>query len=193
MAKVDLNRVLNINNHSMTVFDKGFPVVLKNYKNNPRTVYDYLEGEETWMLNARVSEVRNLPIPFRDHHLVVSRETLRAVQEIEVRLLKRAGLMEWLIAQKEQLLKESKVPLSVKDKLQSINPRNIERKWPEFNQWLHDNILPEDIQQLLIDIKKYVAREDLWCPGPRVKNETGDVIACRGLMQMDSFWKGILW
>lgn len=189
-----LCKVVNLNNHKMVVVDNLRAYSLESRKDTPRTEYNYQAGDASWKLNAGVSTIKNLSLPMKQLggyvNLVVSRETLRAVNEIEARLLKKADLWKWLTIQKHILKAEG---TSLKKKLRRINSYNVEREWPEFDSWLTLSIPSNERIKFLEDIKKYVLREDLWSPGPRVKDKNEQVIACEGLIQIDSFWKGILW
>ena len=190
----DYNCIFNITNHKMKVEDNGKIIVLKNMKANPRTEYDYKRVDDsTWELEAVVSGIKDLPPKFQGKQLVVSRETLRAVNELEANILKKYDLWGWLIRYKQIRELESQEDFNIKDKLHKINSKNTERVWPDFYYWVNDNIPTEEHEDFYVNLKRYVGRDDLLSPGPRTKDADGNVVACKGLMTIKSFWDGVLW
>lgn len=167
---------LNLCNHQMIVKVGKVAVELAAYKNTPRTTYDHVidPAFPEFGRVASVQGIKNLPMPLSNLNLVVSRETLRAVNEIETRLLKTKNLWVWL--------KDNN--FNIHKKVQRINSRNVSKRWPAFHKWMQDNIEAKDQELFIKDLKRYVGRKDLWSPGPRIKSTDGKVVACNGLIRI---------
>jgi hypothetical protein len=125
-------------------------------------------------LKAVANKVNNLPLPLRNVNIVVSRECVRAINEIARRLLGRNGLKQWLQYNGYSL-----------KKFRHISVKNMRKKWPELKQWFDEHIPEEEHHEFLRELRRYVGRTDIWSPGPRIRDKQNKVIACKGLIRID--------
>jgi hypothetical protein len=61
---------------------------------------------------------------------------------------------------------------------------NIKKRWPELKAWMDDHVPNNQQREFLRTLKRYVGRTDLWSPGPRIRGKDGEVVACKGLIQI---------
>jgi len=171
---------LNLNNHLTVIEFKGERLELPAYKNTPRVEYSSVEHPKFPEFGQIIlaSNVKNLPLPMKGLNLVVSRETLRAVNEIEHRVLNK----EWKGSSIQDWLDEN--DLKIRPKIRYISMENIEEKWPALKDWFDTHVPKNQQRDFLRTLKRYVGRNDLWSPGPRIWDKDGNVVACRGLVQI---------
>ena len=190
-SKIDLDKEiknlekdwLNICNHELKVeITAGKMVVLPSYKNTPRVVYEYhsIDGKPSFCREAIEVKVNNLPLPMPGVNFVVSRETIRAMSNIGLRLIKKdfgtgETLMDWMQANN----------ISLKGKLRKLSNKNIKRKFPELDEFIQRNVPLEEQANYLKELKRYIARDDIWAPGPRIRDENQNIEACKGLLSFD--------
>ena len=174
---------INICPHETYVEVTGGEIIrLATYKNTPRVVYAYqgIEGQPSFLRVAKETHIDNLPLPMKGINFVVSHETIKAAVAIGRRLLKKKSknqeqsLYYWL--------KENNLQEKYKKKIRYLSARNVADKWPELNEFLDENISEEEKGKYLKELKRYTARGDLWAPGPRVRNDKGEIKACKGLI-----------
>ena len=166
---------INLNNHKTVVLIGENKIELKGYKRTPRVEYEYetnLDYPE-FGLNAIAARIKNLPFSYFGVNLIVSRECLRAMNEIARRLLQREGLKVWLDENRININKKFRIPYRI-----------LGEKWAEFKQWLNKNIPYEEQESFYDDLRRYVGRDDMWSPGPRVRDKNNNVIACKGLLKI---------
>jgi len=160
----------------------GEIIRLVTYKNTPRVVYEYhgIDGQPSFLRVAKETHIDNLPLPMKGINIIVSHETIKATAAIGKRLLKKKfddqeqSLYYWL--------KENNLQEKYKKKIRYLSAKNIADKWPELNEFLNRNIPEEEKEKYLKELKRYTARGDLWAPGPRVRNDKGEIKACKGLI-----------
>jgi len=175
-----LKNFLNLNNHLTVVLIQGKLVKLPAYKKTPRVEYAYVEHPKFKEFGkiAIAMEIKNLPVPMRNLNLVISREALRAIREIENRLLKKKwrgeSMEEWLFNN----------DLKIRPKIRFITIENMATRWPALKEWFDKHIPADQQREYLLNLRRYVGRNDLWSPGPRIRNKAGEVIACDGLIQI---------
>ena len=173
---------LNLNNHLTVVEIQGERIKLPSYKNTPRVEYTFVNHPKFPEVGqiAMATNVKNLPLPMKGWNLVVSRETLRAVGEIENRLLnkkwKGESIQEWM----------DSTDVSLRPKIRYISMENIEKRWPELKIWMDEHVPNNQQREFIRTLKRYVGRTDLWSPGPRIRDKDGEVVACKGLIQIST-------
>jgi hypothetical protein len=143
--------------------------------------YESIEDHPSFLRVAKEDSIENLPLPMKGLNLVVSHETVKAAVMIGRRLLKKKFTEE----QEESLyywLQKNNLQSVYKKKIRHISSRNYEKRWPELFEWFQKNIPMEEQSNYIKELKRYTVRNDLWAPGPRIRNEQGEVIACKGLI-----------
>jgi hypothetical protein len=179
----ELCSFLNLNNHKTVVKVGDKFIELPAYKNTPRVEYAYTPqpGKPAYAKTAMAVRVNNLPLPLRKINIVVSRETVRAVKEIEDRILDKKwsgkqSLREWL----------RETDQHIRPRIKHVSMRNIDKKWPELKTWMDDHVPSVSHHEFLDTLRRYIGRDDLWSPGPRIRNKKNEVVACDGLIQFIS-------
>jgi hypothetical protein len=169
-----LKNYINLNNHKTVVVYLGIPYELVSYKNSPRAVYCRIPDPNGDGIShiMRTTGISNMPIPIKGIKYVVSREVIRATRVLESRILRTHGLEQWL---KQQGIKD------FSKKVKFLKKENIAKEWPEFDNWLNKN-KKEGRIEFFQDIKKYVGRNDLYAPGPKIRGMDNSVQACDGLI-----------
>jgi len=174
---------LNICNHELKVEIGTDSITLPAYKNTPRVIYNYItkENQPTFCREAIEIEVKNLPLPMPGINFVVSRETIRAMSNIALRLIKEKTatgetLYDFLVVNN----------ITLNGKLRKLNPKNIKNKFPELDEFIQRNIDPENQGEYIKKLKRYISRDDIWAPGPRVRDKENNIEACKGLLCFNS-------
>jgi len=126
----------------------------------------------TLMKATAVMRIQN---PNLDLNYIVSRETLRAIMEIEKHLLETNNLQSVV----DQIGRDK-----FKKKLRRSSVYTFAKRMPYLKKHMDECVLPALHNEYFKELKKYLFRDDVWSPGPRIRKNNHETIACRGLIQL---------
>jgi hypothetical protein len=148
--------------------EKGFFVTFTGHKKTPRVLYKEVQVDE---LTCVLEEdgIKDLPLPLSGRKLIVSRDTLRAIQSMDLKLHKAFPSLYQLTPGQEK-------------KIRKVSFSDIALRMPVIHGILQ-SVPGEERRSLFMDLKRYLYRDDIVAPGQQVRGADNKIVAAYKLLK----------